>query len=201
MTDTINFPVYTDKYFSGTREDLIKLVEAQVSTYRFEHILRVEKMALQLAEKWQVNPEKASIAALTHDYAKERSDADFLAVIDAKHLDSDLKNWGNYLWHGVVGAEMVHDELAISDQDILDAIRQHTTGAAYMTTLSQIIYMADYVEAGRDFPGVTEVRQLAFDDLAASVGWQTRHTLEFLLQKQGPIYPGTMTTYNEWSTK
>jgi HD superfamily phosphohydrolase YqeK len=59
--------------------------------------------------------------------------------------------------------------------------------------------MADYIEAGRDFPGVEEVRTLAFDDLAASVGWQTAHTLTFLLTQKVTIYPGTLLTYNTWS--
>lgn len=201
MIKDVEAPIYTEGIFSGSREALIEAVKTQVSNKRFEHILRVEQMALNLAEKWDVDLEAASIAALVHDYAKERSDADFLAVIAEKKLDPDLKQWGNYLWHGVVGAELVHDELGIHNQDILDAMRQHTTGAAYMTQLSQVVYMADYIEMGRDFPGVAEVRQLAFEDLGASVGWQTTHTLQYLLAKQGRIYPGTITTYNEWSTK
>ncbi|MBM7616491.1 putative HD superfamily hydrolase involved in NAD metabolism [Weissella uvarum] len=201
MSNSVSYPTYQENIYPAGRNDLIDKVKAQVNQGRFEHILRVEKKALELAERWDVDAEQASIAALTHDYAKQRSDEDFLAVIDQKKLDPDLKNWGNYLWHGVVGAEMVHDELGITHQDVLDAIRQHTIGAAYMTKLSQVIYMADYVEDGRDFPGVAEVRALAFEDLGASVGWQTKHTLEYLLSKNGRIYPGTITTYNEWSTK
>ncbi|CAM4294729.1 bis(5'-nucleosyl)-tetraphosphatase (symmetrical) YqeK [Weissella hellenica] len=196
MTDKL---IYTQKIFSGSRELLIDKVSQALSTKRFEHVLRVEEMALQLAEKWHVDAELASIAALTHDYAKERSDEDFLREIEKKQLDRDLTNWGNNVWHGVVGAEMVKDELGIAHEDILNAIRQHTTGATVMTKLSQILYMADYIETGRDFPGVEDVRALAFDDLAASVGWQTAHTLTFLLTKKVSIYPGTLLTYNTWS--
>ena len=191
--------IYTKNIFGGSREDLIEKVSQALSQKRFEHVLRVEDMALQLADKWHVDAELASIAALTHDYAKERSDKDFLRKIEEKQLDSDLINWGNNIWHGVVGAEMVKDELGIMHEDILNAIRQHTTGATTMTKLSQILYMADYIEAGRDFPGVEEVRALAFEDLAASVGWQTAHTLSFLLSKEVRVYPGTLLTYNTWS--
>lgn len=193
--------IYTGRYFDGSRAELIAKVQSGLSEYRFNHVLRVEAMAIALAQKWDVNLEKASIGALTHDYAKERSDADFLAVIAAKHLDADLVNWGNYIWHGVVGAEMVADELHIYDQEILDAIRQHTTGAPYMTPLAKIIYMADFVEIGRDFPGVAEVRQLAMADLDASVGWQAKHTLEYLLKKETKVYPASVYTYNAWATK
>jgi len=197
MTDEIK---YTGRYYAGSRNELVEKVKAAMSDYRFEHVLRVEAMALQLASKWNVDLEVASVAALTHDYAKERSDADFIAVIKAKELDLDLLNWGNNVWHGIVGAEMVQDELAISDQQILDAIRQHTTGAVEMTLLAQIIYMADYVEVGRDFPGVEEVRALALTDLAASVGWQAGHTLEYLVKKRVPVYPLSLLTYNAWAT-
>lgn len=196
-----NEMIYRGRYYNGSRKSLVEAAQAAMSEYRFQHVLRVEEMAVALAEKWGVDAEKASVAALTHDYAKERSDADFLAKIAEKQLDPDLVNWGNNVWHGIVGAEMVKDELGIENEDILTAIRQHTTGAPYMTTLSQIVYMADYIESGRDFPGVEEVRTLAFEDLAASVGWQTSHTLAYLIEKQVPVYPGTLLTYNAWSVK
>ena len=101
------------KYFDGSIAELETRVAAQLSDYRFQHVLRVRDYALKLAKQYGVSPEKAEIAALVHDYAKERADEDFLAVIQAKNLDPDLVNWGNYIWHGVVGAEMIRDELGI----------------------------------------------------------------------------------------
>lgn len=197
----ISLPVYRGRYYPRSRADLLERVAKQVSSKRFAHIQRVEQMALLLAQRWGVDAEQASVAALTHDYAKERSTEEFLKVIETKHLDPDLKQWNAAIWHGVVGAELVEDELGIQNQPILDAIRQHTTGAPYMTTLSQVLYMADYIEMGRDFPGLAEVRELAFQDLAASVGWQTKHTLAFLVAKSQPVHPLTILTYNKWSVK
>lgn len=188
-------------YFEGSRADLIAQVEPQMSAKRFAHVLRVETMALELAKQYDVDETLASIAALTHDYAKERPDTDFLNVIAEHHLDPELKAWGNNVWHGVVGAYLVAQELHIHDARILTAIQQHTVGGAYMSPLSQILYMADYIESGRTFPGVEEVRALAFTDLAASVGWQTQHTLNYLITQKLPVYPGTLQTYNVWSTK
>ncbi|CAH0417226.1 bis(5'-nucleosyl)-tetraphosphatase (symmetrical) YqeK [Periweissella fabaria] len=188
---------YQKHYYPGSRDQLVAILADTLSDFRYQHVLRVEAKALELAQNFAVaDLEKVSVAALVHDYAKERSDADFKAVIKAKHLDRNLMQWGNYVWHGLVGAEMIHDELAITDEDILNAVRYHTTGAAYMTIYDKLIFMADYIEDGRDFPGVDDCRTTTFADLDAGVAWQLKHTLGYLLAKQTPIHPQTVLTYN-----
>ena len=78
------------------------------------------------------------IAGPVHDYAKEKTDEQFIEKIKAKKLDSDLLNWGNFIWHGVVGAEFIKDELKITDEEILNAVRRHAGGSSLeMTTLDQ----------------------------------------------------------------
>lgn len=196
MTNNIE---YSNRYYAGTHAELVAKLRAALSDFRFEHVLRVEAKALELAEHLGIKDlEQVSVAALVHDYAKERSAEDFKAVIAAKHLDADLVNWGNAIWHGVVGAEMIHDELHVTDEDILNAVRRHTTGDVFMTTLDKLVYMADYIEDGRDFPGVTEVRNVTFNNLDEGVAWQTAHTLNYLMAKQALIYPKTILTYNAW---
>ena len=96
---------------------------------------------------------------------------------------------------------MVKDELGIYDEDILNAIRQHTVGSEYMTPLAQIIYMADYIEPARSFDGVDKARQLVQHSLAAGVAYQTKHTLQYLIDKNQPVYPQTIVTYNAWVPK
>lgn len=193
---------YQKHYYNGTRDELITILAEALSESRFQHVLRVEAKALELAENFAVTDlEKVSVAALVHDYAKERSDKEFKQVIVDKHLDQDLLNWGNYVWHGIVGAEMVHDELEITDEDILNAMRRHTTGAPFMTIFDKLIFMADYIEDGRDFPGVEEVRTVTFKDLDAGVVWQVVHTLTYLLGKQTSIHPQTIKTYNAFVAK
>lgn len=180
------------------REELVDKLGATLTKKRFEHVLRVEETALELAEENGVNLEPVSIAALCHDYAKQRPDEDFISKIKEKKLDPDLLSYGNAIWHGVVGAEIVADELGIHDQRILDAIRQHTVGAPYMTKLAQIIYMADYIEPGRDFPGVDQARKITHQDLGKGVAFQTKQTLAYLIQKGQAVYPKTLATYNAW---
>lgn len=182
--------------------DIQAKIAAALSPKRYAHVLRVVDYATHLAKRYDVDVEQARLAALIHDYAKERSDADFLAVIAAKHLDADLVNWGNNIWHGIVGAEMMRDELGVTDEAVLQAVREHTTGAgATMTPLSQVLFMADYLEAGRDFPGVDTARELTDQNLQAGVKYQITHTLRYLLQKEVPIHPLALTTYNYWGTR
>lgn len=181
-----------------THGQLVDKLHAALRKKRFQHVLRVEKTAVKLAQLYGVDTQKASIAGLCHDYAKQRPDEDFIKVIKQKGLNPELLNYGNAIWHGIVGAEMVKDELGIDDEEILNAIRQHTTGAPHMTKLAQIVYMADYIEPARDFEGVEKARQLAKTDLSAAVAYQTKSTLLYLLKQGVAIYPETLATYNAW---
>lgn len=193
--------VYQEKLLPLTREELIERLKEALSKGRFAHVCRVEKTAIQLARQNGVDTEKASVAGLCHDYAKQRPDEDFIKIIHQKKLNPALLNYGNAIWHGIVGAEMVKEELGVHDEDILNAIRQHTTGSDYMTKLAQVIYMADYIEPGRDFPGVAEARRITNENLGAGVAYQTKHTLEYLIENGMPVYPKTITTYNAWVPK
>ncbi|MBF0757521.1 HD domain-containing protein [Ligilactobacillus murinus] len=195
MTQTVE---YQKHYYAGSRKELIAKVKEQVSEKRFKHILGVEQAALELARANDYELEKASVAALVHDYAKERSDSEFKALIVQTGLEQDLLNWNNFIWHGVVGAEIIKKELKITDEEILNAVRRHTVGAKEMTTLDQIVYVADYIEPGRDFLGVDQARQLAAESLRAAVEFETKHTLLYLMNNDKTIYPAAILTYNAY---
>lgn len=191
---------YSDRYTAMDREALMQAVQMRMSERRFKHVLGVEETAIALAEQFGESPEKASIAALTHDYAKERSDEEFQLAIERGKYENktELLKYGNAIWHGLVGAEFVARELNISDEEILNAIRLHTTGAAEMTLLDKIIYVADYIEPGRSFPGVEDARVIALRDLDQAVAFETKHTLTHLIEAENPVYPKTIETYNRW---
>ena len=190
--------IYSKSYIPMTRSELIDHLEKALKDKRFQHVLRVEETAVKLAEQYGVDVEKASIAGLCHDYAKQRPDEDFIAEIKKKGLNPLLLDYGNAIWHGVVGAELIKDELGIWDEDILNAVRHHTTGAPVMTKLEQVIYMADYIEPGRDFTGVKKARVITAANLQAGVAYQTKHTLAYLIENGKPVYPKTIDTYNAW---
>ncbi|HFQ0456565.1 TPA: bis(5'-nucleosyl)-tetraphosphatase (symmetrical) YqeK [Enterococcus faecium] len=192
---------YSNEYTAYSRENLMQKIQMRMSEQRFKHVLGVEETAVALAKKYSASPEKASIAALTHDYAKERPDEEFKMVIVRDGFDPELLNYNNAIWHGLVGASFVERELGITDAEILHAIRVHTTGAAKMSLLDKIIYVADYIEPGRDFPGVQDARAIAWADLDEAVAFETKHTLAHLLAQEQQIYPKTIETYNYWVAK
>ncbi|WP_367378179.1 bis(5'-nucleosyl)-tetraphosphatase (symmetrical) YqeK [Enterococcus gilvus] len=191
---------YSRTYTAMEREALMQAVQMRMSERRFQHVLGVEETAIALAERFGASLEKASIAALTHDYAKERSDEEFELAIDQGDYEekAELLKYDNAIWHGLVGADFVRQELKISDDEILTAIRLHTTGAAEMSLLDKIIYVADYIEPGRNFPGVEDARVIAFSDLDQAVAFETKHTLAHLIESETPVYPKTIETYNRW---
>ena len=189
---------YNEEYTDYSRETLMQKIQMRMSEHRFKHVLGVEEVAVALAEKYGCSPEKASITALTHDYAKERPDDEFILVIKRDDYDPALLDYSNAIWHGVVGASFVERELGITDEEILHAIRVHTTGAAKMSLLDKIIYVADYIEPGRVFPGVKEARALAWIDLDEAVAFETKQTLAYLIEQEQQIYPKIIETYNRW---
>ena len=185
-----------ESYISMSREDLLAKMETVMSEKRLRHCLGVEKAARELAERFSLDVEKAGLAGLLHDYAKKVSDEDFLALIDKYQLDPDLKKWGNNVWHGMVGIYRIQEDLGVKDADILRAIEIHTVGSGTMSELDKVVYVADYIEHNRDFPGVDKARELAQRSLNQAVAYETARTVEHLAHKGMPIYPQTLGTYN-----
>lgn len=181
-----------------SRDELLTKVASQMSEQRFQHVLRVEKKALEIASNFPINLEQVSVAALTHDYAKERSDEEMMERIKQSSVDQTILSFGNAIWHGVIGAEIVREELGITNLEILQAIRVHTTGDTEMTLLDKIIFVADYVEEGREFPGVEDARKLALTNLDDAVRYEIKQTLLFLASNNQKIYPKTIDVYNTW---
>ncbi|WEV45165.1 bis(5'-nucleosyl)-tetraphosphatase (symmetrical) YqeK [Streptococcaceae bacterium ESL0687] len=189
------------KYYSElglTRKELLEKIKAQMSDHRFKHVLSVEETARKLAKIYGVDEDQAALAGLLHDYAKELPKEEFRELIQKYELDPDLLNWGNNVWHGVVGIYKIKEDLGLKDPEILEAIRVHTVGSSSMTTLAKIVYVADYIEPNRDFPGVDKARKLAKKDLDAAVAFETQKTIEHLLNKKIRVYPQTIETYNAY---
>ncbi|MGT2906747.1 bis(5'-nucleosyl)-tetraphosphatase (symmetrical) YqeK [Streptococcus dentiloxodontae] len=183
-------------YLSLSRSELLEKMQSRMGKKRFQHCLGVEKAAKHLAEQYHYDSEKAGLAGLLHDYAKELTDEEFLTLIDKYDLDPDLKNWGNNIWHGAVGIYKIQEDLGLRDKEILRAIEIHTVGSSQMSLLDKIVYVADYIEDNRQFPGVDEARKIAEQSLDKAVAYETVHTVEHLAHKSLPIYPKTIETYN-----
>ncbi|HFI0419352.1 TPA: bis(5'-nucleosyl)-tetraphosphatase (symmetrical) YqeK [Streptococcus suis] len=178
------------------RQALLEKIRVAMKPARFQHVLGVEQAALALADRYGCDPKKASLAALLHDYAKEVEDQVFLDLIAKYDLDKDLLNWDNNIWHGVVGAYKIAEDFGLKDEEIFQAIQRHTVGAGQMTLLDKVLYVADYIEPNRDFPGVDEARRIAKESLDKAVAYETAQTISYLAKKGIPIYPQTLETHN-----
>ncbi|WP_100331641.1 bis(5'-nucleosyl)-tetraphosphatase (symmetrical) YqeK [Bacillus xiapuensis] len=179
------------------RNQALELVKEQLTEHRYQHTLGVAETAVKLAHQFGADPQKAEIAAIFHDYAKFRPKEEMAAIIRAEKMDPRLLSFHPELWHAPVGACLVQKEAGIEDEEILDAIRYHTSGRTGMTLLEKIIYLADYIEPGRHFPGVEEVRALAEEHLDAALIQAVKNTIQFLMKKNQPIFPDTVDMYND----
>lgn len=187
-----------ETYIGISREQLLDRLAGLIKPKRLAHVQGVEATAIQLAKRYGADPVKAGLVGLLHDYAKEMPKEMFLDLIDKYRLDPDLKNWGNNIWHGVVGIYKIQEDLGLEDTELLHAMSVHTIGAADMSLLDKILYVADYIEPNRDFPGVEEARALAEQDLDKAVAFETAQTIAVLAKKGKPIYPQTLATYNAY---
>ena len=181
--------------------EIVSKEKSNMTEDRFEHCIGVSKTAKKLAKLNQYDEDKAALAGFIHDYAKQVSVEEYREVIKTKGFDQDLLNWNRSIWHGIVGTYFIQRDLKINDSEILTAVRRHTTADVEMTTLDKIVFMADYIEPGRSFPGVEEARKITYANLDQGVGYQLAHTLEFLIEKRNKIYPRTLDAYNVWGIK
>lgn len=165
---------------------------------RYEHTLGVVKAACNLAKKHGVSVEKAEIAALLHDYAKDLSERELKEYIRDNHLEVDKSLLDTYqLLHGIVGAHMATKEFGIKDEEILLAIRYHTTGRANMIPLEKIIYLSDFIEENRNFSGVNMLRELAYKDLDYGLLQGFNNTIQFLLKTDKVLHCNTVDARNQ----
>ncbi len=179
------------------REQALRIVEKQLTKKRYEHTLGVVSATVELAKQYGVDVQKAELAAIFHDYAKCMATDEMEKIIRDNHLSADVLTYNKELWHAIVGAYLVEHEVGIKDQDILQAILYHTSGHENMTKLDKIIYVADYIEPGRNFPGVDRARQLAGEDLDKALLFALKNTISFLAEKESLIYPFTFQAYNK----
>lgn len=180
-----------------SREELMTAVSGQMPERRWAHTQGVMESAVRLAERYGEDPVKADLAALLHDVAKywpiERQEA----VIRDHGLNLELLEYDKQLLHAEVGAFVARTEYGITDVEVLDAIRYHTSGRIGMTRLDKIICLADYIEPGRDFPGVDRIRQLAEQSLEEALVAGLDSTISFLIEKKKRIFPLTVLSRND----
>ncbi|ADH99882.1 bis(5'-nucleosyl)-tetraphosphatase (symmetrical) YqeK [Salisediminibacterium selenitireducens] len=165
---------------------------------RYEHTVRVVETADALQKKYGGSRETIRLAAILHDYAKYRQAEEMRQEVrNMDDLPDDLLDYGDDILHAFVGAVYVKRELGVNDEEILNAIRYHTTGRSGMSREEKIVFLADYIEPGRTFKQANETRETAKRDLDEACFEALSNSIRFLAGKRLPIYPDTFKGYND----
>ena len=170
---------------------------AYLSPKRIPHVQGCEWEAVRLAKRWGESEEDAAEAGILHDITKKLVLSEQLILSEKYGIINGTYETANVkLLHAKTGAALARDLFNISDR-VYSAIRWHTTGKPDMTLLEKIIYMADYIEPNRDFPGVDKLRKLAYEDLDAAMVLGLKMSLEDIRSYGAEPYEVTVSAY-EW---
>lgn len=181
-----------------TIDEMISFLKEKLDCKRFEHSLGVKEKAEELAHLYNVPVMKARIAGLLHDCAKNHDKNQLLEIALRSNLSIDKVVKHNLqLLHGQIGAKIARDKLGVQDRDILNAIRYHTTGREHMSNLEKIVFLSDFIEPGRDFPGVENLRREALFDLNKATLMALDHTIKYVIRKKALLHPFTIYARND----
>ena len=182
LPDAVYAEIIRKRYYDAEPELtwLRQKVIPMLSSERIAHTAGCEHEAVQLAKLWGEDPEKAAVAGILHDSTKNLRYDEQLILCDKYGIILDNAQKENpKLLHAITGAALAKDMFGVSEE-ISQAIRWHTTGKPDMTTLEKIIYLADYIEPTRNFDGVEQLRELAYEDLDKALALGLEMSLEEL---------------------
>jgi predicted HD superfamily hydrolase involved in NAD metabolism len=181
-----------------SREEIASFVKNRINEKRFEHSLNTANEAAALARMYGADENKAYLAGLLHDVAKglPASALESIAAESGVEID-EYESSNPELIHGKIGAAIVSRELGINDEEILSAIRWHTTGHKNMSLLEKIIYLADIIEPGRNFPETDALRLLAHKDIDEAMLKGLEHVMEFVNKKGLTLHPNSVEAFED----
>lgn len=165
----------TKKYCRMSEDEIKTLLRGMMKQSRYEHSLNVSERAAFLAEKYGADAEKARFAGLVHDICKGLPNERQLEIIAGAGIALDPDTMKSpALWHSIAGAVYIREELGVTDGDIINAVRYHTTGRAGMSLLEKVVYIADLTSADRSYPDAEYVRRLSELDIDQCIAFSCR---------------------------
>lgn len=171
-----------------TEQKARRLAKKRLSAKRYQHTLNVRRMAVKLAKRWGADPEKAALAALLHDTAKELPREEMLQILnDNAIMAENAQNRPSPVWHGICAAILAQTQWGVEDEEVLSAIRCHTTGKPGMSLLDEIVFLADMTSAERDYPEVDYLRRLEKKDIHQAIREALEMNLHWLEESGKPV--------------
>lgn len=171
-----------------------ELLRGKLNPRRLFHSECVSECAGVLAERYGASVEKARLAGLLHDVMKNAPANEQLALMPDI---TPLELLNSKVWHQISGEAFLRQNGIVTDEEILGAVRWHTTGKAGMTLLEKIIYVADFISADRDYKDVEVVRRLAYISLEHAILYTSRYTVNKMVSQDLLLHPTTVECYND----
>jgi len=183
-------------------EELFSALKERVSSSRYQHSKRVFSAAVELAEIHNADLKKVKKASVLHDIAKALTLEEIKKIIENSSWKIDSLEFSlSSVLHAPAAAEIAKNEFAVDDYDILEAIRYHTLGHPEMGLTAQIIYAADFIEAGRDFNGLNKIRKEVRKDLVKGIYLISSSSIKFQINSDNAVHPYTNDLRNKYLLK
>lgn len=178
-------------------EEIKEKLKSSLSKKRYIHSLNVMETACQLAKRYNMDVGKAALAGLLHDCARKLDKQGMLGLCEKYGIIIDNISLSQpVLLHGPVGSFVARDDYEVDDEEVLSAIYYHTTGKEDMSLLDKIIYIADFIEPGREYKDVEKVRELAFEDVDKALLKVLDYGIIYVIQKGSLIHQDSIKARN-----
>lgn len=181
------------------KEKVLKQFESKNKEFaqeRFDHSLRVAKKCVELAPLLGVDPVKAEITGIVHDYAKFYSMDDFFELVKEYNLDTQILDNSFKILHALLAPYAIQKDLGITDKEILEACEVHTTGKPRMTPLQELLFLADFLEEGRE--GVEEIRNIAQEDYKRAIALILDAKISKNIVRKGELNANTLLAFQRY---
>jgi predicted HD superfamily hydrolase involved in NAD metabolism len=173
-----------------TLDQIEAKLENELTPKRFIHSINVMHSSVMLAKKYCGDVRKAELAGLLHDCARNIEGIEIFNLCEKFCIEvDDISRKQPELLHGPIGAKLAEIQYSVTDITVLDAICHHTLGCENMSKLEKIVFIADYIEPAREFPGVEEIRKMAELSMDKAILLAYDYTLKYCLSKGSLIHP------------
>lgn len=181
-----------------TYEEYEAEAKKHLTSQRFYHSQCVAAEAAHLARRYGGDVEQARLAGILHDIMKDTSPEEQLKILgDSGIILTDMQRRTPKLWHSLCGAAYLEHTLGVTDQAVLQAVRCHTGGRSGMTLLDKVLFVADYISADRDYPGVEDMRQAADRSLEEAMVEGIAFTVNETMGQRRLLGQESIAAYNE----
>lgn len=178
--------------------EFLEEIKKRLNPDRLYHSLNVADEAKKLAKHYGADEQKAFTAGLLHDILKNTPDSELLQYFERNGIMlTETERASRKTWHAMAGADFLRRELHVTDEDILSAVRWHTTGRAGMTLLDKVLFIADFISADRDYPSVERMREKAYVSLEDAMLEGLQFTINELVENAWPVHEDSIRAYNE----